>query len=93
MARFTGVTHQMNFSQAEFADKKKVTRREKFPARMEEIIPRASLTVVPPANRVRFPGRQELKNAKLPLISVSLDKTIFHNQATHLESVIENEFF
>ena len=31
--------HQMSFSQAEFADKKKTTRREKFLARMEEIIP------------------------------------------------------
>jgi IS5 family transposase len=35
----SGVTHQMSFSQAEFADKKKTTRREKFLARMEEIIP------------------------------------------------------
>ena len=33
------MTHQTSFSQAEFADKKKITRREKFLARMEEIIP------------------------------------------------------
>jgi hypothetical protein len=33
----------MSFSQAEFADKKKTTRREKFLAHMEEIIPWQSL--------------------------------------------------
>jgi len=36
----------MSFSQAEFADKKKITRREKFLARMEEIIPWQSLIAV-----------------------------------------------
>jgi IS5 family transposase len=36
----------MSFSQAEFADKKKITRREKFLARMEEIIPWQSLLAV-----------------------------------------------
>jgi IS5 family transposase len=40
------VTHQTSFSQAEFADKKKTTRREKFLTRMEEIIPWASLLAV-----------------------------------------------
>jgi IS5 family transposase len=40
------VTHQTSFSQAEFADKKKTTRREKFLARMEEIIPWAALLAV-----------------------------------------------
>ena len=30
------MTHQPSFSQAEFADKKKITRREKFLARMAE---------------------------------------------------------
>ena len=30
------MTHQPSFSQAEFADKKKITRREKFLARLEE---------------------------------------------------------
>jgi IS5 family transposase len=40
------VTHQPSFSQAEFADKKKITRREKFLARMEGIIPWAGLLAV-----------------------------------------------
>jgi hypothetical protein len=30
-----GVIHQPSFSQVEFADKKKITRREKFLTRME----------------------------------------------------------
>jgi len=33
------MTHQPSFAHAEFAAKKKVTRREKFLARMEEVIP------------------------------------------------------
>ena len=33
------MTHQPSFSQAEFAARKKTTRREKFLARMEEVIP------------------------------------------------------
>lgn len=37
------MTHQTSFSQAEFADKKKITRREKFLERMEGIIPWADL--------------------------------------------------
>lgn len=41
-----GVTHQTSFSQAEFADKKKTTRREKFLAGMEAIIPWPSLLAV-----------------------------------------------
>ena len=40
------MTHQTSFSQAEFADKKKITRREKFLARMEEIIPWPRLLAV-----------------------------------------------
>jgi transposase, IS5 family len=40
------VTHQTSFSQAEFADKKKITRREKFLGRMEEMIPWADLLAV-----------------------------------------------
>jgi transposase, IS5 family len=40
------VTHQTSFSQAEFADKKKLTRREKFLGRMEEMIPWAELLAV-----------------------------------------------
>jgi IS5 family transposase len=40
------MTRQTSFSQAEFADKKKITRREKFLARMEEVIPWARLLAV-----------------------------------------------
>jgi transposase, IS5 family len=40
------VTHQTSFSQAEFVGKKKITRREKFLARMEEIIPWPGLLAV-----------------------------------------------
>jgi IS5 family transposase len=40
------MTHQPSFSQAEFADKKKITRREKFLARMEEVIPWTKLLAV-----------------------------------------------
>ena len=38
--------HQSSFAQAEFAGKKKVTRREKFLARMEAILPWAQLLAV-----------------------------------------------
>ena len=38
--------HQPSFSQAEFATKKKITRREKFLARMETLIPWAKLLAV-----------------------------------------------
>ena len=40
------MTHQTSFSQAEYADKKKTTRREKFLARMEEVIPWVKLLAV-----------------------------------------------
>jgi IS5 family transposase len=40
------MTHQPSFSQAEFADKKKITRREKFLARMEAVVPWAKLLAV-----------------------------------------------
>lgn len=40
------MTHQPSFSQAEFADKKKITRREKFLARMEGVIPWAKLLAI-----------------------------------------------
>ena len=40
------MTHQPSFSQAEFADKKKITRREKFLTRMEVLIPWAKLLAV-----------------------------------------------
>ena len=38
--------HQTSFAQAEFAEKKKVTRREKFLARMEALIPWTQLLAV-----------------------------------------------
>ena len=41
-----GMTHQISFSQAEFATKKKITRREKFLTRMEAVIPWAKLLAV-----------------------------------------------
>ena len=37
-SKLAGMTHQPSFSRAEFADKKKITRREKFLTRMEEFI-------------------------------------------------------
>ncbi|MEK9145201.1 MAG: IS5 family transposase [Elusimicrobiota bacterium] len=40
------MTHQTSFAQAEFAAKKKTTRRETFLARMEEVIPWAQLLAV-----------------------------------------------
>ena len=40
------MTHQPSFSQAEFADKKKITRREKFLTRMEALIPWTRLLAV-----------------------------------------------
>ena len=46
MYRLTGLIHQPSFSQVEFADKKKITRREKFLARREEIIPWSRLLAV-----------------------------------------------
>ena len=40
------MTQQMSFTHAEFAAKKKITRRETFLARMEEVIPWARLLAV-----------------------------------------------
>ena len=40
------MTHQPSFSQAEFAAKKKITRREKFLTRMEAVIPWGKLLAV-----------------------------------------------
>ena len=40
------MTHQPSFAQAEFATKKKITRREKFLARMETLIPWPQLLAV-----------------------------------------------
>jgi len=38
--------HQTTFAHAEFATKQKITRREKFLARLEEVIPWAKLLAV-----------------------------------------------
>ncbi len=40
------MTHQPSFAHAEFAAKKKVTRREEFLARMEKVIPGTQLLAV-----------------------------------------------
>jgi len=40
------MTHQPSFSQAEFADKQKITRREKFLTRLEALIPWPQLVAV-----------------------------------------------
>ena len=40
------MTHQRSFSQAEFATKKKTTRREKFLTRMEALVPWTKLLAV-----------------------------------------------
>ena len=45
-SKLEGMTHQTSFAQAEFAAKKKTTRREKFLTRMEEVIPWARLLAV-----------------------------------------------
>lgn len=54
------MNHQTSFTQMEFAGKKKITRREKFLARMEEVIPWAGLLAViephyPKGGRGRLP--------------------------------------
>ena len=47
--KLQGMTHQPGFSRAEFADKKKITRREQFLTRMAALIPWAKrLAVIEP---------------------------------------------
>ena len=46
MPKLARMTHQPSFAQAEFATKKKTTRREKFLTRMEALIPWAKLLAV-----------------------------------------------
>jgi len=46
VSKLQGMTHQPSFSQAEFANKKKITRREKFRARRESLIPWDKLLAV-----------------------------------------------
>ena len=45
-SKLDGMTHQTSFAHAEFAAKKKTTRREKFLAGMEEVLPWARLLAV-----------------------------------------------
>jgi IS5 family transposase len=45
-SQLRGLTHQTPLAHAEFAAKKKITRREKFLARMEDLIPWAQLLAV-----------------------------------------------
>jgi IS5 family transposase len=57
-SKLQGKTHQPSFSQAEFADKKKITRREKFLAGMEAVIPWGKLlAVIEPFNPKGERGR------------------------------------
>jgi hypothetical protein len=59
------MTHQPSFSRAEFAIKKKTTRREKFLMRMEALIPWTKLlTVIEPGARIGAP-RDALLEEKL----------------------------
>src|ERR1017187_6385507 len=44
--KLVGMTHQTSFSQAEFAEKKKITRREKFLTRLAAVIPWTKLLAV-----------------------------------------------
>jgi transposase, IS5 family len=59
-ARQCGMTRQSTFAHAEFAARKKTTRREKFLGRMEEVTPWAKLLAViephdPQGKRARPP--------------------------------------
>ena len=70
--------HQPSFAQAEFATKKKVTRREKFLARMETLLPWTHLLAViepfyPKGERGRPPVGLERMAASLiiPLVQSS----------------------
>jgi hypothetical protein len=38
-----GMEKQLGFAQAEYGDKKKVTRRERFPGEMEQLVPWGSV--------------------------------------------------
>jgi IS5 family transposase len=46
IGRQSGMSHQTMFAHAELANIKKTTRRERFLARMEEVIPWAKLVAV-----------------------------------------------
>ena len=86
------MTHQTSFSQAEFATKKKTTRREKFLARMEEVIPWAKLLAVlephyPKGQRGRPPvGLERMLRVYFlqqwyGLADVSLEDALYDSQA------------
>src|SRR6266478_2283731 len=86
------MTHQASFSQAEFADKKKITRREKFLGRMEAIIPWPSLLAVlepfyPKGERGRPPVglermlRMYFLQQWYGLADEALEDTIYDSQA------------
>src|SRR6266403_1713908 len=86
------MTHQPSFSQAEFADKKKITRREKFLGRMEAIIPWPSLLAVlepfyPKGERGRPPVglermlRMYFLQQWYGLADEALEDTIYDSQA------------
>jgi len=86
------MTHQPSFSQAEFADKKKITRRERFLGRMEAIIPWPSLLAVlepfyPKGERGRPPVglermlRMYFLQQWYGLADEALEDTIYDSQA------------
>jgi len=86
------MTHQPSFSQAEFADKRKITRREKFLGRMEAIIPWPSLLAVlepfyPKGERGRPPVglermlRMYFLQQWYGLADEALEDTIYDSQA------------
>ena len=68
-----GLTHPASFSQAQFADKKKITRREKFLGRMEEVIPCA-------------PGLARQTAARRGLTLPSLSRDYPHPSLIHPDS-------
>lgn len=86
------MTHQLGFSQADFADKKKTSRRVKFLARMEEIIPRQNLIAViapfyPKGERGRPPVglermlRMYFLQQRYDLADEALEDAIYDSQA------------
>src|SRR5258705_1027784 len=86
------MTHQPSFSQAEFADKKKITRREKFLTRMELLIPWAKLLAViepfyPKGERGRPPiGLERMLRVYFlqqwyGLADEALEDTLYNSQA------------
>jgi len=86
------MTHQPSLAQAEFADKKKITRREKFLGRMEAIIPWPSLLAVlepfyPKGERGRPPVglermlRMYFLQQWYGLADEALEDTIYDSQA------------